>query len=201
MTYLDLLARRSISPKRLVEPGPTADQIALMIQAACAAPDHRRLRPWRYILIDNQAREQLADLFEEAARQTHGQLNDEQRGRAREKAANGACLLAVVAVIQDQVNDVPTHEQWVSVGAAVQNILLAAQAIGFGSMLVSGDKVATQALRLGLGLTPGEQLLGFIALGTATKTAKPTKRPCVEQVLSVWPPRQATNAPEDNHEH
>jgi nitroreductase len=187
MNIAEITDRRSVSPRRLVEPGPDTEQIDAMIEAACSAPDHRRLHPWRFVLIRNEERSQLEDLFESAARETHGILSDVQCERAREKARNGACLIAVVARISDNVNDVPPHEQWVSVGAAVQNILLAAKSLGFGSMIVSGGKVATQALRTGLGISDGEHLLGFIAVGTADKKAPELTRPATEDVLTVWP--------------
>jgi nitroreductase len=186
MTIDEIIARRSVSPRRLVDPGPNPEQVRAMIEAACAAPDHRRLRPWRFILIRNNKRIKLANLFEASARETHGTLNVDQTERAREKAFNGACLIAVVGVIRDDVPDVPPHEQWVSVGAAVQNILLTAMSFGFGSMIVSGDKVTTRALQKGLGLSAIEQLLGFVAVGTVSKQPAAADRPLAEDVLSVW---------------
>ena len=100
---------------------------------------------------------------------------------------NGACLIAVVGAIRDDVPDVPPYEQWVSVGAAMQNILLTATSLGLGSMMVSGDKVGTRALQAGLGLGPIEQLLGFVAIGTVSKHRAVGNRPRAEDVLSVWP--------------
>lgn len=186
MTLDDIVRRRSVSPRRLIEPGPSLQQVRTMIDVACAAPDHRRLRPWRFILIRNDQRTMLANLFEAAARETHGTLSEDQTERAREKAFNGACLIAVVGAIRDDVPDVPPHEQWVSVGAAVQNILLTATSFGFGSMVVSGDKVTTRALQKGLGLSAIEQLLGFVAVGTVSKQPAAADRPLAEDVLSVW---------------
>lgn len=186
MTLKDIISRRSVSPRRLVEPGPSPEQVRTMITAACAAPDHRRLRPWRFILIRNDDRPKLAGLFEAAANETHGKLSEDQTERAREKAFNGACLIAVVVVIRDVVPDVPPHEQWVSVGAAVQNILLTATSFGLGSMIVSGSMVTTRALQKGLGLSSREQLLGFVAVGTVSKQPAAADRPRAEDVLSVW---------------
>lgn len=188
MNIADLLERRSVSPKRLVEPGPSRAQIDLIIQAACAAPDHRSLRPWRFILIRDNARDALADIFETAAKETRGRLTKEQIDHAREKAHNGACLMAVVACLRSEVRDVPVYEQWVSVGAAIQNMLLAAQALGFGDMLVSGEKVASRAVRQGFDLEANEVLLGVLALGSVSKSPKPRLRPSVEEALSIWPP-------------
>jgi nitroreductase len=181
-----ILARRSISPRRLGVPGPDQAQIEALIKAGCAAPDHRCLRPWRFILIGDGSRTKLADLFELAAIETHGDLTVEGRTRAREKAFNGACLIAIVGRIRNDIPDVPVLEQWVSVGAALQNILLGSEAMGFGAMIVSGDKVATQSLRDGFALSAQEQLLGFVAIGTPTKDPRPVERPKVSDVLTIW---------------
>ncbi len=188
-----ILSRNSISPRRLALPGPNRGQILKMIAAACAAPDHRRLQPWRFICIANDNRDGLADLFEAAARETHGTMTAAETQRAREKAQYGATLIAVVAEIKTDLADVPPHEQWVSVGAAVQNILLAAQALGFGAMIVSGDKVRTKALRAGLGLSDSEALVGFVAMGTPTKPARDKARPDPKTVMSDWPENTLPN--------
>jgi nitroreductase len=182
----DILARRSVSPRRLVEPGPDQFQIEALIAAACSAPDHRRLRPWRFVQIARESRARLADLFEAGALEKHVTLGKDGIERAREKAFNGACLIAVIARIRTDVPDVPAHEQWVSVGAALQNILLGAMALGFGGMIVSGDKIASFALQNGLGVRPEELLLGFVAIGTPAKVPSPNSRASVNEVLTVW---------------
>jgi nitroreductase len=138
------------------------------------------------VVIAPESRSNLADLFEAAARETHGDLTEDGLKRAREKAFNGACLIAIVAHIREDVVDVPAHEQWVSVGAALQNILLAAMALGFGAMIVSGDKVASRVLQSGLEIKPEEQLVGFVAIGTSAKGPHPIERPEVGEVLTTW---------------
>ncbi len=158
----------------------------MLIAAACSAPDHRRLRPWRFIQIARASRARLADFFEAAALEKHGALTEDGIERAREKAFNGACLIAVIARIRTDVPDVPVHEQWVSVGAALQNILLGATALGFGGMIVSGDKITSGALQAGLGVRPEERLLGFVAIGTPAKGPRPKSRASVSEVLTVW---------------
>jgi nitroreductase len=61
--------RRSVPPRRLVEPRPSESEIAEIVKAACAAPDHRQLRPYRFEIIDLANRPALADAFEAAARE------------------------------------------------------------------------------------------------------------------------------------
>lgn len=119
-------ARRSVSPKLLARPGPTPDELVVMAAAAAAAPDHGRLGPTRLVHIPDAKREALADAFAAAALEADPQIDTCRMDEARERARNGACLLAVIASIEECHPQVPPHEQWISVGAALQNVLLAA---------------------------------------------------------------------------
>jgi hypothetical protein len=116
MDINDITSRRSVSPRWLAEPAPSAEQLRMIALAACCAADHRRLRPFRFIQIDNVHREELSNLFVSAAHEVHGEMTSEQETRAREKAMHGAVLLALVANIKSDVTDVPEHEQWIAVG-------------------------------------------------------------------------------------
>lgn len=187
MNIEDIKGRRSVSPRWLEQPGPDESQLHAIISAACCAADHRKLQPFRFIRIDDHGRSDLSDLFVEAAHETHGDMTAAQETRASEKALHGATLVALVACIRLDAPDVPQYEQWIAVGAALQNVLLAAHALNFAAMMVSGDKVATKALSRGLNLAQGEQLVGFIAIGTAAKTPKPRPEEDPNSVLSHWP--------------
>src|SRR5690606_37668969 len=130
---LDLiLARRSVSPRHLVAPAPTHEQLDIILRAAAAAPDHKNLRPCRFILIPPERRADLAAAFRDAkAEQSPGAPADEVE-RAGEKAYRGAMLLAVVLRIVRDHPRVSVSDQMLAVGAAVENMLLAANALGFG---------------------------------------------------------------------
>lgn len=187
------LSRRSGSPRWRGEPGPGVDEVRDLVWAACAGADHRDLRPFRFLHISNDARAWLADLFDEAAHETHGEMTPDQLSRARDTAMNGATHLALVVSPRSDVTDVPEYEQWIAVGAAVQNALLAAQAKGFSAKILSGDKVGTAALCKGSGVAPSEQLVGFIAIGTAARTPKP-RTDDIGTVLSRWSSEERTAA-------
>ncbi len=181
-----LTGRRSVSPKRLAAPGPTQREIETMIAAAVTAPDHRQLRPWRFILIADEARAALSTLFQSAKSRASPDAGPAELERERERALRAPTLLAVVARLQRNEPRVEERDQYASVGAAIQNILLAAHVMGYGAMMLSGRKTRDQGLVSGLGLVGQEELLGFICLGTPSTPAPDKPRPKVADHLSIW---------------
>lgn len=183
-----ILARRSISPRRLTAPGPDERQIRLMVEAAVAAPDHGRLRPWRFIVIHDEDREALASAFHDAALELDPNNFGDSAKREAEKAYNAPCLIAVVGRVETAHPVIPESEQWISIGAAIQNMLLAAEDLGFSAMIVSGKKVSTSALVRSFGLGPHENLVGFIAIGTYAGARPSLERAVPESMIAGWHP-------------
>lgn len=183
-----ILRRRSVAPRRLVPPGPDEAAIRLMVQAAVAAPDHGRLRHWRFALVPADEREALGKAFGTAALELNPEAPAEMVDREAEKALHGPVLLAVIVGIDDGHPVAPASEQWASAGAAVQNMLLAAEDLGFRAMIVSGRKVTTAAVRKAFGLTEDEHLLGFVAVGTPSAAPTAIARPEPDEHLSTWSP-------------
>jgi hypothetical protein len=138
---LDLLAlRHSVGPKNLASPGPTAEQWARAAQLALRAPDHGGLRPFRLVVVGDSQRDALAELFAVGAFQRGQGAEEVERARAR--AFNGPGLAALVARVRNDVPDVPPHEQWMCVGAALMNALNALHLMGFGAKALSGASVS-----------------------------------------------------------
>ena len=188
-----ILARRSIGPRHLVLPRPGPEDLQRLAAAAAAAPDHGRLGPLRLIHIPDDKRHALADLFMEAARAADRNASVAAIEAAGERALAGPALLAVIATIEDDHPDIPPHEQWICVGAALQNVLLSAEARGFAAKMVSGRRVRSAVLRSAFTLAEYDHLVGFVMLGTVNADAapKPAIRRSADQVLSHWsPPRQ-----------
>lgn len=178
--------RRSVAPRRLTAPGPDDEAVRLIISAALAAPDHARLRPWRFLRISDQARDQLATIFAEAARELDSGLVNDALAKEAEKARHGPCLIAAIARIAEDHPVTPVTEQWASVGAAIQNMLLAAEDLGYRAMIVSGKKVKAGRFRQAFGLSDGEHLVGFVAIGTPSAPPSPIERPQVDDYLKDW---------------
>ncbi|MFN3744065.1 MAG: nitroreductase [Hyphomicrobiaceae bacterium] len=183
---LDLiLARRSVSPRFLVAPTPTAGELELMLRAAAAAPDHKNLKPYRFILIPPERRGDLAAAFREAKAERDPGAPPAEIERAGEKAYRGAMLLAVVLRIVRDHPRVSASDQMLAAGAAIENLLLAASALGYAGCLRSGHSATSRRVRLALGLANEEELAAFLMLGTPSK-APPPREDASAALLSVW---------------
>lgn len=181
-----LFARRSISPKRLIEPGPDTDEIRQIVAAALTAPDHCGLRPWRFIHIAGSSRAHLGEVFAAIKARRDADASPEQLERERDRACGVPAMIAIVARLTPDHPRVRVCEQHASVGAAIQNMLLCAHALGYGAKMVSGHKVLDPQLTAALGVQSVEQLFGFVCLGTPIQPASPRTRPSVDDHLSFW---------------
>jgi nitroreductase len=177
-------ARRSTPPRHLAAPGPTDDEIRMIVRAASRAPDHMRLKPFRFLVIPADARESLADVFEAAERELDPGIAGEKLERAREKALHAPTLLAVISRVQENA-EVPEIEQRASAGAALGYIVLAADLLGYGAMAVSGRKVATTAMRRAFNLARNEEFLCFVGIGTPGKSKGAPPEPDPD-ILQTW---------------
>jgi len=186
-TLLDvILSRRSLSPKRLMHPAPSPGQLKTIVQASAAAPDHKKLRPFRFILIPDHKRSDLASAFREAKRARDPSSTDDDLDRAASKAHNGPMLLAlVVRTIRDDPR-VSVLDQHICAGAAVENLLLAAHSLGFGGCLRSGTSATSRTVREALHLDGSEDLAAFVILGTPQKPHGPPRDDEFASLLTTW---------------
>lgn len=181
---LGFLGRRySVGPRHLDCPAPSADELRRAAALALRAPDHRQLRPFRFVRVTDAGRVKLASLFAaDAAQRGHAAVEVE---RARERAYNGPALLAVVAHVQGNVEDVPDHEQWITVGAGVMNFLNALHLMGYGAKLLSGASVRSPDIGAEF-CQQGERLVAWIVAGTPTKASHPKHGEPPGMVLTDW---------------
>jgi nitroreductase len=158
--------RRTVLPANLADPGPDAPQLQRILGAAAAAPDHHDLVPWRFVLIPAAAREALAQVFEASLRERDPCATPEQRGKAREKAFRSPVLLLAIVRLHDDDPEIPPNQRLVSAGCAIQNMLLMATALGYGSALTSGKALDAKAFRALFSLADDEEAVCFVSFGT-----------------------------------
>lgn len=180
-----LLGRYSLGPRWMVAPGPNAVQLVQAVQAALRAPNHGRMQPWRTVTIDAEQRPALAELFAQFARDTG--KSEEEVNTERERAFNGPVLLAWIARIDTGVAKVPPHEQWICVGGALSNFMNALHLMGYGAKILSGRKCLHPALVTAF-CEPGEQLVGFVCIGTPTRALEPREADDTQGLLQPWHP-------------
>jgi len=190
-----ILSRHSVSPKRLIAPGPTPAQITQLMAAATAAPDHGKLQPWRFIEFPLSSRTALADVFEAALRERLPDADDEALARAREKASRAPVLLGLVLCLNLDGPVPHRDDQLASGGAALQNVLLAVHAMGFGARALSGQAVRTASFLAALGLAEDETFLCFITIGTPSAAPKRRERADPQSLLTQWNGTQHTVLP------
>ncbi|UTF61362.1 nitroreductase [Gilvimarinus sp. DA14] len=185
MDAITALTQR-VSVAKLQEPGPSEEQLAQMLGAAVRAADHGLLRPWRFLLVQGEGRQKLGQVFCEAAVADSPHMSEAAQQKFRNMPLRAPCLLLVIASVQEHPK-VPAQEQIISAGAAAQNIINAAYALGLGAMWRTGDMAYNHRVTDALGLGANEELVGYIYLGTpATSPAEP-KAPDVASLLQVWP--------------
>jgi nitroreductase len=179
-------SRQHVSPKRLIDPGPSPFQKLEILNAAGAAPDHGKITPWHFYEVSSKSRNLLGDLFADAliARDPSATLT--QVDEAKQKAFRGPLLLLATVNLNNELDNIPEQEKIISAGCAIQNVLLMANALGFGSGLSSGKALYSQKMRELFLLKDKEQPLCFITIGTIS-THKPNKdRPDVSSYTSIF---------------
>lgn len=180
--------RQTILPKQLAEPGPDVSQLELIFSAAAAAPDHGELVPWRFVVIPMGARGRLAEVFAAALLERDPSAAAEQVAQAREKAFRAPVLMLAVVDVGSPTSEVPAAERLVSAGCAIQNMLLMATALGFGSALTSGKALQSQWLRRLFSMRVCEQAVCFVGIGTAVRRKPPRQRPEPSRYISFLLP-------------
>jgi nitroreductase len=182
-----ITSRHSVSPKNLVAPGPDESQLLALLEAAASAPDHKEQAPFRFIRIGDGQRERLARAFEAALVERDANAEPADRARAREKAFRAPTLLLAVARLEPAHPDVPARERFVSLGAALMGLLLAAHGLGFAGMLTSGRALRLASFARVFGLAEGEEPVCFVSIGTPLKSRRRV-RPQAQSLLSDWQP-------------
>ena len=181
-----MATRQTILPKRLIEPGPSAVEIEKLFLAASTAPDHDLINPWRFLVIPAHKREDLGELFAQALSERDPSATDEQLEQARDKARRSPLLMVLIVDAAKGDPEIDMHERVLSAGCAVQNFMLLANAMGYGTGLTSGKALKAQSFRSGLQLNRSEHVICFLNVGTVS-SRKPFKpRPEVQQFVQVW---------------
>ncbi|MFF7652127.1 nitroreductase [Streptomyces sp. NPDC007983] len=180
-----MLTRRS--EHHLDDPAPTDEEFAYLLKVAATAPDHGLLRPWRWILIRGDDRDELGACFAEEA-------PAERRSQAVAKPQR-APLLASLVFTPAQGHRVPEWEQLAATSAMTHSLILLLHSRGFGSIWRTGAAIRSPRVRQLLGLRDEEELLGWLYIGTATARTSGSRRRSLCDVSSrlsrLSPPRRA----------
>lgn len=168
----DLLLNRNSHP-RLSGDVPDADTLEFMYQAALRAPDHGCLRPWRFVEFSGAGRERLGELFHQGLMKRMPDADEVLQKKMRMMPLRAPLIIAVIARVTPDHPKVPAIEQWLSAGAAAQNLLFAAHAKGLGAIWRTGDVAFDPEVQRELGLQGDDQIVGFLYIGEIEGRNKP----------------------------
>jgi len=156
------------SAARIGEPAPTREHLERILAAGSRPPDHGRLSPWRYVVLQGAALEVLADAYVAIRRRQPPEPTAEQIEAARKKAKR-APVIVVAAAHVVKGHRVPENEQVMAVAAGVQNMILTAHALGYGTMWKTGEAAYDPEVKRVLGLEAEDHIVGFVYFGTTTQ--------------------------------
>jgi nitroreductase len=184
-----IFSRRSVG--RLQAPGPSDEDLRRILEAAAAAPDHGSLRPFRFVVLAGSAKDRFGEVLASAylARCRAGGVDPIPAKEEKERTKLGRAPVVVVVGAARVADDgkIPFAEQEDAAAAACQNALLAATALGYGSMWRTGDPAYDPMVKEALGLSPDDAIVGFLYLGTAG--AAPERRvPDLDGLVTEWTP-------------
>jgi len=164
-----------VSPAQLVEPGPTPGQLQTLLGVAARAPDHGRMQPWRFILIEGEARHRFGEVMAQSLKRREPDAPEGKLEAERKKPLRAPLVVVVAAAVKENPK-VPDVEQVVAAGAAAQNMLVAAHAMGLGGFWRTGAIAYDPEVKRALGLGQQNAIVGFLYLGSigVSGQAKPS---------------------------
>ncbi len=177
-----LHTRQSVSK---VRPDPVPRElIEKLLAAAAQAPNHHKVRPWRFIVLTGAARERLGEAMGQGLLSRNPQAMPESVAAERAKPLRAPVLIVVAADKPSQAKIVDI-ENVSAASAAAQNLLLASHALGLGAMWRTGDAAFDPTVKAALGLEPDQHLIGFIYVGYPLAELPPPSRPGADD-RTVW---------------
>ena len=186
-SILSLLeTRRSGKPRELAGPGPSAEELERILSIATRVPDHGKLAPWRFVLVGEDQRDELALLLRRA-------LTEEDRDataahhNAEEEFAHYAGQLVVLISAPVENHKIPVWEQVLSCGTVGMNLLTAAHALGYVAGWVTGWRAYSPMVNAAF-CAPGERIAGFIFIGHPSRELEDRPRPPLEDIARTWQP-------------
>lgn len=182
-----LLTRRSVAAAALGEPGPTPSQLETMLTIAARVPDHKKLAPWRFIVIEGGAREALGEVVAASCLEADRHVTNWRLETERGRFTRAPMVVAVISSVKRHPA-APEWEQVLSAGAVCLNLLHAAAAMGFSGQLLTEWYAYDKHVQAALGLAGNERIAGFIHIGTAKETPAERERPDLSGIVTYLYP-------------
>jgi nitroreductase len=179
-----LRTRRSVSANALAEPGPDGAMLQEMLTIAARVPDHKKLAPWRFIVLRGEARAAFGERLAQICAEREPEASSVRLDMERERFMRAPVVVAVVSSPKPHPA-CPDWEQALSAGAVCLNLLHASAAMGFGAQWITEWYGYDEKVKAAFGLGPRERFAGFIYIGTAAEKPDERERPDLAAITSV----------------
>jgi nitroreductase len=168
-----------------VRPDPVARElIEKMLDAAVQAPNHYKVRPWRFVVLTGEARHRLGEVMSASLRERHPEFPQAAFDKAHDTPLQAPVVIAV-GVDKPSESKVLEVENIAAVAAAIENLLLAAYALGLGAKWRTGEWARDDQVKKFLGFDVDQHLLSFVYVGYPEFATQPPARQSFED-RTVW---------------
>ncbi len=177
--------RRSI--KRFTSRPVTREEIETLLSAAVAAPNHRLTQPWRFYVLGPEARYAYGLVL--GARKAK-KIEDPDAARAtRETVAVEHRALPAMLIVAAADSDNPEikEEDYAAVMMAIQNLSLAAVALGLGTHVKTGAVMSDPGARAAAGVKDHDRIVAVVSVGAPAELPAEKKREPAA-AFTVWRP-------------
>lgn len=180
---IDLLrSRRSVVANLIGEPGPSREQLDLILTAGIRVPDHGKIGPWRMQVLGKPAQAALGDVLAQEFLAKFPDANEKQVDFERNRPQRAPSLIVVSSRLNRQ-HKVPEIEQLLSCGAVCTNLLNASAALGFAAQWLTEWPAYNEVVKAALGVPADQHIVGLIYIGTAAEAPGERVRPDLETVV------------------
>ena len=177
--------RRSVKAIDIREPGPSEEQTNQILEAAIRVPDHGKLGPWRFILFEGQSRDDFGQFLSKTFQLANPTAPSALLQLESQRFMRAPLIICVAARIREEIK-IPSWEQQLSVGACCQNILIAANLLGFAGQWLTEWYSYDRIVNDKLGLENDERVAAYIYLGSADEKPAERDRPTLDGRVSRW---------------
>lgn len=183
-----LQTRRSSKARNLITPGPDKEELRQILEVGMRVPDHGKLAPWRFVVVEKDVQATLGD----AAAQAYIKEKPEASALELEAIRSFPSQAPVVVIVLSRLNTaraIPEWEQRLSAGAACQNMMIAAHALGYlGSWLTGWSAYSNDVVRI-VGGEDGDKIAGFLFFGSSDHDLSERPRPDFDEIVSYYSPK------------
>jgi nitroreductase len=178
-----LLTRRSVAANALSGPGPDGETLQTILTAAARVPDHKKLAPWRFIVLQDGARAAFGERLASICAANEPDASDIRLETERTRFTRAPVVVVVVSSPVEHPA-CPEWEQVLSAGAVCMNMLNAAVAAGYGAQWITEWYGFDPQVAQAFGLAPHERFAGFVYIGTVREKPEERERPDLARIVS-----------------